>query len=290
MYVLDSFDVILHMFMTDQTIRLLPSTVPLFIPDIPGYGASTPSQTAHDKGTIGQAILFALAECLKQKGLSAPYPIIFTGHDRGGRIVHRLAVDAPTYTEQFDVLGVAMLDIVPTVVQWEGMQRPAEAAGFFHWPFLANVDLATQILMTVGGDVFLQMMFDRWRGALTPKGTENFYADGALDVYKTSFKQESVIRASNLDYEAGAKQDVVQQRKDQAEGRKLTIPSLALYSASGIGKRFDVPGTWKDWVAKESLLTAQGVGEGAGHFFAEENPEETVEKLLAWYRTLGAYQ
>lgn len=276
--------------MTGQTIRLLPSTIPLFVPDVPGYGVSTPSQTAHDKGTIGQAILFALAEHLKQKGLSAPYPVIFTGHDRGGRIVHRLAVDAPTYTDQFAVLAVAMLDIVPTVVQWEGMQNPVEAAGFFHWPFLANVDLATQMLTTIGGDVFIQRMFDRWRGALTPKGLENFYADGALEVYTTSFKQESVIRASNLDYEAGANQDFVQQQKDQSEGRKLAIPTLALYSASGIGKRFDVPGSWKDWVLDEHLLTAQGVGEGAGHFFAEENPEETVEKLMAWYRMLGAYQ
>jgi pimeloyl-ACP methyl ester carboxylesterase len=275
-----------------QVIRLLPGTIPLFIPDIPGYGASTPSQTSHDKATVGQAILSALSNLLNQKlgGSAAPYPVILAGHDRGARICHSLAVDAPTYADAFTVLGAALLDIVPTVVQWQGMARPAEAAGFFHWPLLANVELATEIIQAVGGDVFISRMFERWRGQLTPRGLENFARDGAREVYEDSFKRESVIRASNLDYEAGATEDVERQKKDQDAGRKIAVPALVLYSAVGIGKRFDLPATWKEWVADDRYLTAQGVGEGAGHFFAEENPEETVDKFRAWFGTLGVYQ
>lgn len=218
-----------------------------------------------------------------------PYPIVLIGHDRGARICHRLAVDADTYADRFTVLGTILMDIVPTTVQWQGMTRPVEAAGFFHWPLLANVDLATEMIQAMGGDVFINRLFQRWRGGLTPRGLENLTKDGALEVYETSFKQESVIRASNLDYAAGAREDVEQQAKDQAAGRKLAVPTLVLYSA-GIGRRFDLPSVWKDWVVPgKDLLVAQEVGGGAGHFFAEENPEETVEKILAWFGQISVY-
>ncbi|KAL1961564.1 hypothetical protein VTN77DRAFT_1601 [Rasamsonia byssochlamydoides] len=279
-------------FMWRHVIRLLPEKIPLFVPDIPGYGASTPSQTSHDKSTVGAAILAALTTLLEEKTTrTRPYPIILGGHDRGARICHRLAVDANTNADRFAVLGTILMDIVPTLVQWQGMTRPAEAAGFFHWPFLANVELATEMIQAMGGDVFFRRMFQRWRGQLTARGAENLSKDGALEVYEAAFKQESVIRASNLDYEAGAKQDVEQQINDQAAGRKLAVPTLVLYSAAGIGRRFDVSNVWQDWVLPgRDLLVVEGIGEGAGHFFAEENPEETVQKMLAWFGRIGVYQ
>jgi pimeloyl-ACP methyl ester carboxylesterase len=276
-----------------QFIRLLPEKIPLFVPDIPGYGASTPSQTSHDKRTVGLATLDALSSLLEKESStqSKPCPIILAGHDRGARVCHRLAVDADTYADRFTVLGTILMDIVPTLVQWQGMARPAEAMGFFHWPFLSNVELATEMIQAMGGDVFIRSMFQRWRGQLTPRGLDNLTKDGALEVYEASFKQESVIRASNLDYLAGATEDVEEQTKDQVAGRRLAVPTLILYSAAGIGRRFDLPGTWQDWVVPgKDLLVTESIGDGAGHFFAEENPEETVEKTLAWFSRIGVYQ
>lgn len=263
------------------------------MPDIPGYGASTPSQTSHDKATVGQAILAALTSLLEKTTKRArPYSIILAGHDRGARICHRLAVDAASYAGQFTVLGTVLMDIVPTVEQWQGMTRPAEAAGFFHWPFLANVELATEMILAMGGDIFVRRLFQRWQGQLTANGADNLARDGALEVYEAAFRQESVVRASNLDYAAGAREDVEQQVQDQEAGRKLAVPTLVLYSAAGIGRRFDVPRIWQDWVeaGKEELLVAEGIGEGAGHFFPEENPEETVERMRAWFGGIGVYQ
>ncbi|KAL1980954.1 hypothetical protein VTN96DRAFT_3294 [Rasamsonia emersonii] len=278
-------------FMWRHVIRLLPANIPLFVPDIPGYGASTPSQTSHDKATIGAAILDALTSLLeKTSARSRPYEIVLAGHDRGARICHRLAVDADTYANQFTILGTVLMDIVPTLVQWQGMTRPAEAVGFYHWPFLANVDLATEMIQAMGGDVFVRRLFQRGWGQLSARGAENLAKDGALEVYETSFKQESVVRASNLDYAAGAREDVEQQTKDQEAGRKLAVPTLVLYSAAGIGRRFDVPGVWQDWVVPgKELLVAEGIGEGAAHFFPEENPEETVEKMQGWFGRIGVY-
>lgn len=269
-----------------QVIKLLPETIPLFVPDIPGYGSSTPSQTLHDKATAGTAILSSLRDlCSSNNGNSKARPhIVLVGHDRGARICHRLAVDAQQHSDAFTIMGTILMDIVPTTVQWQGMANPAEAAGCFHWPLLANVEPATSLIMQVGGDLFIRRLFDRWRGSASARGLENLTSDGAMEVYENSFKQESVVRAACLDYEAGATVDVEAQKKDQDTGQKLDIPTLVLHSA-GLGKRFDMSRTWTEWVAggdNKGLLEVVEIGDGAGHMFPEENPEETVRAMLEW--------
>ncbi|KAF4303305.1 putative alpha beta hydrolase [Botryosphaeria dothidea] len=77
-------------FIWRHLLKLLPPHYPLFIPDLPGYGRSTPSQTTHDKLAIGLAILEALSTLLPSQ--PNPTPIILVGHDRGARIAHRLAL------------------------------------------------------------------------------------------------------------------------------------------------------------------------------------------------------
>lgn len=61
--------------------------------------------------------------------------VILIGHDRGARICHRLAVDASMglFPDDLELLGLVMLDIVPTVVQFESFADPAVAAATFHW-------------------------------------------------------------------------------------------------------------------------------------------------------------
>jgi pimeloyl-ACP methyl ester carboxylesterase len=218
-------------------------------------------------------------------------PTLLVGHDRGARVAHHLAIDAPVYADNFTLIGAAVLDIVPTFIQWQGLANPAEGKGFFHWPFLANVDFATEMIQALGGDIFLQRMFDRWRGTLSLESEKNLGQDGSYEVYKAAFRSESVIRASCLDYAAGAKEDIDEEKADQAEGKKVNVPILVMYSASGLGKRFDVPGVWKSWVHEpEKNIVQKAVGRGAGHFFAEENPEETFEYLLGWFGELGVYE
>lgn len=110
---------------------------------IPGYGESTHSATpsntaAYSKRAIGNIILEALKKLLK----TPERKIILLGHDRGARIIHRLAVDAAEGFLQekygFDLLGVALLDIVPTIVQFASFADPAVAAATFHWYLLTS--------------------------------------------------------------------------------------------------------------------------------------------------------
>jgi pimeloyl-ACP methyl ester carboxylesterase len=262
-------------------IRNLPENIPLFVPDIPGYGKSTPSKTVHDKGTVGKAILDALSSLLQIIPNKAPRRIILAGHDRGARISHRLSVDAREFSDRVTIVGTILMDIVPTVIQWRGMANPVEAAGFFHWPFLANVELATSFILKIGGDVFIRSLCQRWLGDVTQARRRSLLQDGAQEAYDAYFKKESVIRAACLDYEAGATVDVDRQKDDQERGRKIEVPTLVLHCA-GIGRRFPITDTWKEWIADGKDLSVVEIGEGAGHSFPEEAPEATTKAMLEW--------
>ncbi|WEW61985.1 hypothetical protein PRK78_007485 [Emydomyces testavorans] len=267
-----------------HVIKLLPKTTRLFVPDIPGYGYSSPCESGHDKATVGKAILDSLSCLLGVSNAPQPQRVILIGHDRGARISHRLTVDAGEYTSSFTILGTVLMDIVPTTVQWQGMSNPAEATRSFHWPFLANVELATQTILQVGGDNFIRQLIERWSGN-NERGKERLAADDAMEMYQRPFRWDSVVRASCQDYEAGATTDVKKQKEDQEKGRKLGVPVLVVHCA-GIGNRFDMD-VWKQWVTDEKLLTIVELGDGVGHFVAEEDPKGTVDAMVDWARKLG---
>ena len=95
---------------------------------------------------------------------------------------------------------------------------------------------------------------------------------------------ESVVRASCQDYRAGAFEDNDLQREDQRSGRKISIPTLVVYSEVFIGGAYDVEPIWRDWLEEGVRLEVQKIGDGTGHFIAEEAPEETAEIVNAWLR------
>jgi len=260
----------------------IPEDVPLFVPDIPGYGRSSPSETSHDKGTIGAAILEALRSLV---GSSDNLPIIIAGHDRGGRICHRLAVDASQRIEGFVIQAAILLDIIPTLSQWEALGDSKTCAGSFHWPLLANVEIATNLIKAQGGDVWCNTMMRRWAGK-TEEGFKNLTSGDSLSVYSHYFAQESVIRASNEDYRAGAFDDIDLQKKDQEHGPKISIDTLVIYSANYLGSRFDVKSIWSHWVSDPKYLKFEGIGGGIGHFMAEEAPDQTSSAIVAFIKSV----
>jgi len=121
----------------------------------------------------------------------------------------------------------------------------------------------------------------RWAGK-NEKGLAALKADDALAVYTKFFEQEHTLDASNKDYEAGATVDVDAQKEDQEQGRKIAAPLLLVYSEAGIGKRYDVGGAWKEWVEEGVHVKSYPLGDGIGHFGAEEAPEETAKAVVGW--------
>lgn len=142
------------------------------------------------------------------------------------------------------------------------------------------------MLTAYGPDKWCEEMTIRWTGR-NAKGAEKFKADDSLKVYADFFKQPHTLRSSNEDYAAGATTDVEAQEEDQKNGRKIKAPLFLLYSKDYIGSGFDVPKEWKDWVDEGVEIESHALGDGIGHFGAEEAPEESARVIIAWLKARG---
>ena len=239
------------------------------------------------KRDVGSAILNAFSAYVKQVARSEStqkVPVILVGHDRGARITHRLLVDRARYPD-LDIIGATLMDIVPTMEQWRAFADPAAAKGYFHWPFLANVDLATQMIMSFGGGKWCRASI-MGLASQDQECLERLRSGGALERYAAYFEREGTVRASCKDYTAGAGEDVEAQRQDQEAGRKISVPILVMYSKKGLGGLFEMGSAWENWVDEGVSIESRGIGNEAGHFFAEERPEEVVGYLSAWIEKL----
>lgn len=272
-------------------IPLLPGK-PLFIPDLPGYGASAPTEK-HDKITVGLRVIEALEEVVsngKQSTTGYP-PIVLVGHDRGARVAHQLHLSAgKADIRGFKIIGLGLVDIIPTLYQWENTDSAAAQKGGFHWAFLANVHISKPMIMAWGGGNWAQAMIDRWAGA-NKEGLEKMRSGDSTKVYRSFFDQESVVEASCLDYEAGATVDVDYQKRAIQSKQGVTVPLLTIYSQGYLQKRAKKPvgDVWgsPEYCADPSLVTARPIDDGFGHFLPEEAPELTAKYLLDWLKALN---
>ena len=252
------------------------------MPDLPGYGLSEPTQK-HDKLTVGLAILTAVKSLIKS---SSPIPIVLIGHDRGGRISHRLTVSKSDVTSLgFDLRATCVIDIGPTKVQWAAFGNPRSSVAYWHWSFLAT-EIAPAMIAAYGGgkycvDIGLRRIMGR-----SSKGRENMDSGDSMAVYGAAFDSPEVVKATCGDYAAGATVDVDLQDEDQQAGRKIEVPFLVLHGAEYIAKTFDVAKVWGEWVADAKNLSVHCAAEGVGHFVPEEAPEETVKVIGEWLKGL----
>jgi pimeloyl-ACP methyl ester carboxylesterase len=253
----------------------LKDKVSLFVPELPGYGISTPAN-AHSKKAIGTALLEALGDVFGKRR------VILGGHDRGARISHRLAVDKDDFPN-LTFLGVFMIDIVPTLVQWRAFANPAISTGYFHWPLLANAELATEMIHAYGGGKWARAANTRLAGP-SNTGKERVAADGAIDIYAELFDKKDTIYYTCLDYQSGGAPEATEQEEDQKKGKKITIPTTVMFSSSRLGATQDVAAVWKDWVQPGIFYEGIGGEEGRGHYLPEESYEHVSEAMVAFVK------
>ncbi|OAG39722.1 hypothetical protein AYO21_05997 [Fonsecaea monophora] len=277
-----------------HVVPLLQGKFSLFVPELPGYGTSTPIRdpASNTKRAVGTALLEALADVFKTRTASSPRRVILGGHDRGARISHRLSVDfshpnqsSPALYKDLNltVPGTILLDIIPTKEQWTAFSDPAICQGYFHWPLLANADLATEMISAYGGGRWAREAHTRISGP-NPKALDRISSHDALDVYAGLFSDKDVIYYSSLDYAAGAAPEATEQDEDQKAGRKVGVPLLVMFSKAKLGARIDVESTWKGWIADGVDYEGYGVGDGYGHYLPEEAFEIVAEKMSAFVK------
>ncbi|KAL3421174.1 alpha beta hydrolase fold protein [Phlyctema vagabunda] len=143
------------------------------------------------------------------------------------------------------------------------------------------------MIVAYGGARFIRELLTRWAGK-NEVGNKRFAEQDAVGVYADFFENEKVVRATCDDYRAGAEEDIELEKKDQDEGRKLESPTLLIYAADVIGKRWDMMKVWGEWVSEKDLLKEVGIGEGIGHFVPEEAPEKTAEAIQNFYSKIAA--
>ncbi|KPI39871.1 Fluoroacetate dehalogenase [Cyphellophora attinorum] len=251
-------------------VPLLNNKISLFVPELPGYGISTP-QKQNDKGAIGATLLEALV------GVFGPNRrVILGGHDRGGHICHRLAVDVDRYP--IKALGTIILEVVPISVQWRVCNNPKVASQLFHWPFMANVETAVGMIQSYGAAKWIRSANERVAGP-SEIGKARVAADNANDIYAELLSSEEATRYTCEDYRAGAQEDVTEEESDQQAGRKINIPTLVVYSKSRFGDTMDCEAEWREWVADGVDYECVGVGDERGHYLPEE-AYEVIDELM----------
>ena len=189
------------------------------------------------------------------------------GHDRGGRVAYRMALDHPER-----VTRLAVLDIVPT---GEAFRRAdmAFGMGYWHWFFLAQAPDLPERMIAHDPDDWLRTCLARW----SAPGTE--FDPDAVEQYLRWFRSPGAIAASCEDYRAGATIDLEHDRADRDAGRRLAMPVGVLSQDWGGALGFDPTALWDAWT---SDLTYEPTT--AGHWMAERAPDVVtafVRGLLA---------
>jgi haloacetate dehalogenase len=238
------------------------------VADLAGYGASFRPAPTEDHAAHGKrAMARDQVELMAALGFDR---FAVAGHDRGGRVAYRMALDHPDRVER-----LAVLDIVPTGEAWRRADRDF-ARGYWHWAFLALPAPLPERL--IGGDP--QAFFDLHVRAGMGLGAEpGRYPAGVLEGYRRTLDDPGAVEAMCEDYRAGASVDVAHDDADRDAGRRIASPLLVLWAGRGGLPRFygDVLGVWRPWAAD-----VRGQALDAGHFLAEDRPEETADRLLTF--------
>ena len=239
----------------------------LVIPDLPGYGWSDAPESAKDHAPYTKrAMAIAMIGVMEKLGHAR---FALAGHDRGGRVAYRLALDNPGR-----LVKVATLDIVPTWHMWHDLDARL-AFRIWHWTFLALPAPGPEAV--IGRDA---VAFWDWKTALGTK-TKDLCAFGprALAHYRTFFADPRRIHATCEDYRAGRTTDLADDEATRAAGKKIDCPLLALWGASGIPSETKSPlDIWREWAND-----VRGFAINCGHYLPEEDPDATARALLAFF-------
>ncbi|MDE2581515.1 MAG: alpha/beta hydrolase [Rhodospirillales bacterium] len=231
-------------------------------PDLRGYGGSfKPGPSADHAAYAKRAMASDMVEAMAALGFSR---FRLAGHDRGGRVAHRLALDHPEAVER-----LAVLDIVPTLAHFERTDM-AFALGYYHWFWFAQPHPFPEALINAAPEIWFHAHTNR-----SPRPSDLFHPEALADYLKAA-RQPATITGMCEDYRAAATIDLLHDRESRAAGEKVTCKLLVLWGDRGkIGAWYDPFAIWREYAAGE--MTGGAVA--AGHYVAEEAPDET----LAWF-------
>ena len=241
---------------------LLAGSFTVVATDLRGYGDSSKPEDGEDHaGYSKRAMALDQVVLMRELGFDS---FAVVGHDRGGRVAHRMALDHPER-----VAKLAVLDIVPTHYVFATANTNL-ATAYYHWFFLIQPYDLPEHLIGADPDYYLRKKLGGWGTGV------DLFDPRAYAEYERCFRDPKTIHASCEDYRAAATIDLIHDEADR--DRKVECTLLALWGEKGVvEKLYDPLGVWRRYASD-----VQGRALPTGHFLAEESPEETAKELISF--------
>ena len=232
--------------------------------DLRGYGASSKPHGKSDHSTYSKRSMAADQHALmKSLGFNQ---FFLLGHDRGGRVSHRLAMDFPE-----SVLRLMVLDISPTLTMYENTTMEF-AKGYWHWFFLIQPEPVPETLIGANPEYWLKNHMGRHAGT-------GIFSPDRWTEYLAGASHPESMHAMCEDYRAAATIDLIHDRSDRAAGKMLKMPLKVLWGEHGLVNQCFKP--LEDWsvVAKD----VAGKAVPSGHYIPEEIPDVLLSEARQFF-------
>tara|TARA_B100001142_G_scaffold201813_1_gene200319 strand:+ start:2326 stop:3195 length:870 start_codon:yes stop_codon:yes gene_type:complete len=231
--------------------------------DLRGYGdSSKPNSDKIHESYSKREMAKDQVKLMKSLGFDS---FLVAGHDRGGRVGHRMALDYPSVIEK-----LVVMDIAPTYTMYNTTDMDF-AKSYYHWFFLIQPENIPENMIGADPYFYLDKKFKQW-GKDSDAITKTAFSE-----YLRCFTPET-IKASCEDYRASASIDLEHDQIDIDNKNKIECPFMVIWGDKGyVGNKYDIVTEWKKF-AKEVV----GHGLPCGHYLPEEAPKETLEALVSF--------
>jgi haloacetate dehalogenase len=233
--------------------------------DLRGYGrsgcpVSTPDHAPYAKRAMARDMVTVMER------LGFPRFSV-AGHDRGGRVAYRMALDHPDRIDR-----LAVLDVLPTEAVWDRADSRF-ALAFWPWSLLAQPEPLPERILAAAPDAIIDDALGGWGSPSV------VFPPEVRAAYVQALRSPDHAHAICEEYRAAATLDREHDKSDRVNGRRIVCPLLVLWSARGALDTWYVEesgpiGLWRAWGND-----VHGHALDAGHFFPEEAPEQTADAL-----------
>ena len=231
--------------------------------DLRGYGdSSKPISDKKHASYSKRAMAKDQVKLMSHLGFDC---FLVAGHDRGGRVGHRMTLDYPGVIEK-----LVVMDIAPTYTMYKTADMDF-AKSYYHWFFLIQPADIPERMIGADPEFYLNKKFKQWGK------DSNAFSKKAFSEYLRCFTSET-IKASCEDYRASASIDLEHDQIDIDNNNKIECPMMVIWGDKGyVGNKYDIITEWKKFATH-----VVGYSLPCGHYLPEEAPNETLQALVTF--------